>query len=341
MMENGQKNTKKIIAIIAVVLAVLLAVAGLTIWSYHVYQANNDPTAPGQTDISGESASGSEPAGDESAAAESGGSTQSGSKSTTGKRGGAADLPDLSIPEEVLEQLTNPNATLPAVTPAETATDAAVWGAEDEKPSGGTPVKNLSTVQQIVSYFNTAANQVKTGKPALNARATLRVRENITGSSEAENTSQSYQKGTNLNDAFPVAGQSWSSKLEAKGVKSATCSQKDGKYYIAIFMKDEKDPKPLTSNHGKAFTCFDSEELMDMAAQSGDAEAQAMLQNMGFTTNYSGCKISCVVDAKTGKMLSAKYYTNVTMKISVSGLSVIPVSLTMNVTTTQDFSMKW
>ena len=30
-MENGQKNTKKIIAIIAVVLAVLLAVAGLSL----------------------------------------------------------------------------------------------------------------------------------------------------------------------------------------------------------------------------------------------------------------------------------------------------------------------
>ena len=194
-MENGQKNTKKIIASIAVVLAVLLAVAGLTIWSYHVYQANNDPTAPGQTDISGESASGSEPAGDESAAAKSGGSTQSGSNSTTGKRGGAADLPDLSIPKEVLEQLTKPNATLPAVTPAETATDAAVWGAEDEKPSGGTPVKNLSTVQQIISYFNTAANQVKTGKPALNAKATLRVRENITGSSEAEIPASPIKRG--------------------------------------------------------------------------------------------------------------------------------------------------
>ena len=40
-------------------------------------------------------------------------------------------------------------------------------------------------------------------------------------------------------------------------------------------MKDEKNPKPVTSNHGKAFTCYDTEELMDLAAQSGDAEAQA------------------------------------------------------------------
>lgn len=339
-MENGQKNTKKIIAIIAVVLAVLLAIAGLTIWSYHVYRANNDPTAPGQTESGG--ALGSEPAGDEpTTAPKSDGSSQTGAKPATGTQSGSADLSNLGIPDEILGQLTDPNATLPAVTPQETATDAAVWGSGDEKPSGGTPVKNLSTVQQIVAYFNTAANQVKTGKPALAAKATLRVRENITGTSEAENTSQSYPKGANLNDVFPVAGQSWSSRLEAKGVKSAVCSQKDGKYYITIHMNDEKNPKPVTSNHGKAFTCFDTEELMDMATQAGDAEAQAMLKNMSFTTNYSGCKIACVVDAKTGEMLSAKYYTDVTMKISVSKLSVFPISMTVNVATTQDFTMKW
>lgn len=341
-MENGQKNTKKMVTIIAIVLAVLLAVVGLTVWSVHVYRANNDSQPAGMTVVSGESGFGSEPAGDASAAAsKNGGSTQSDSQSTTGKQSGTANLSDLGIPEDILGQLTDPNATLPAVTPAEKATDTAVWGSEDEKTSGGTPVKNLSTVQQIVSYFNTAANQVKTGRPALDAKATMRVRENITGTSEAENSSQSYKKGTNLNDVFPVAGQSWSSKLEAKGVKSATCTEKNGKYYIAIFMKDEKNPKPVSSNHGKAFTCYDTEELMDLAAQSGDSEVQAMLKNMSFTTNYSGCKISCVVDAKTGKMLSAKYYTDVTMKISVSKLSVFPISMTMNVTTTQDFTMKW
>lgn len=341
-MENAQKNTKRIIAVIAVVLAVLLAVAGLTYWSYHVYQANSDPTAPGQTNTGSDSAANSEPAGDVSTpASNAGGSTQSGSKVPSGQQGGTAALSDLGIPDEVLGQLTDPNATLPAITPEETATDAAVWGPADEKPSGGTPVKNLSTVQQIIAYFNTAANQVKTGKPGLTAKATLRVRENITGTSEAENTSQTFQKGTNLNDVFPVAGQSWSSKLEAGGVKSAICSQKDGKYYITIHMKDEKNPKPVTSSHGKAFTCFDTEELMDLATQSGDAEAQKMLKNMSFATNYSGCKIACVVDANTGRMLSAKYYTDVTMKISVSRLAIFPISMTVNVTTTQDFTMKW
>lgn len=343
MMENGQKNTKKRITIIAVALAILLAVAGLTYWSYHVWKTNNDPRAPGQSDMGGVSASGSEQAGDKPAAAtKSGAPSKAGSHSAPDSRQGAtAGHSDLGIPDEVLGQLTNPNATLPPVTPEEKATDQAAWGPGDEKPSSGTPVKNLSTVQQIVSYFNTAANQVKTGKPALTAKATMRVRENITGTSEAENTSKTYQKGANLNDVFPVAGQSWSSKLAAGGVKSASCSQKDGKYYITIHMKDEKNPKPVTSSHGKAFTCFDTGELTDMAAQSGDAEMQAMLKNMSFTTNYSGCKIACVVDAKTGKVLSAKYYTDVTVKISVSKLTVIPVSVTMNVTTTQDFAMKW
>ena len=63
MMETEQKNTKKIVAIIAVVLAVLLAVAGLTIWSVHVYQANHDPQPSGVTESGGASVLSSEPAG--------------------------------------------------------------------------------------------------------------------------------------------------------------------------------------------------------------------------------------------------------------------------------------
>lgn len=342
-MKDGQKNAKKHITIIAVTLAILLAVAGLTYWSYHVWKTNHDPQAPGQSDLGGVSASGSEQAGDEPAAAtKNGAHSKAGSdKKPSGKQGATAGMSDFGIPDEVLGQLTNPNATLPPIAPEEKATDQALWGPEDDKPSGGTPVKHLSTVPQIVSCFNTAANQIKTGKPALTAKATMRVRESITGTSEAENTSKTYQKGANLNDVFPVAGQSWSSKLAAGGVKSAICSQKDGNYYITIHMKDEKNPKPVTSSHGKAFTCFDTGELTDMAAQSGDAEMQAMLKNMSFTTNYSGCKIACVVDAKTGKLLSAKYYTDVTVKIAVSQMTVLPISVTMNVTTTQDFAMKW
>ncbi len=153
------------------VLAILLAVAGLTFWSVHVYRANNDPQPSGVTESGGESLLGSKPAGEEShTPSKNGNATQSGSKPTSGKQDGTDSFSDLGIPEEILGQLTDPNATLPAVKPEETATDAAVWGSEDEKPSGGTPVKNLSTVQQIVAYFNTAANQVKSGKPALGGK---------------------------------------------------------------------------------------------------------------------------------------------------------------------------
>ena len=49
MMKTEQKNTKKIVVIIVAVLAILLAVAGLTFWSVHVYRANNDPQPSGVT----------------------------------------------------------------------------------------------------------------------------------------------------------------------------------------------------------------------------------------------------------------------------------------------------
>ena len=52
MMKTEQKNTKKIVVIIVAVLAILLAVAGLTFWSVHVYRANNDPQPSGVTAVS-------------------------------------------------------------------------------------------------------------------------------------------------------------------------------------------------------------------------------------------------------------------------------------------------
>ena len=66
MMKTEQKNTKKIVVIIVAVLAILLAVAGLTFWSVHVYRANNDPQPSGVTESGGESLLGSKPAGEES-----------------------------------------------------------------------------------------------------------------------------------------------------------------------------------------------------------------------------------------------------------------------------------
>lgn len=331
-MENGQRNTKKIVVIIAIVLAVVLVVAGVSIWSYRVYHANQNPAEAAST--TGEGVSGGEA--HTTAPGGAGSTTQADGKTLSEAQGSGSGSLSGSEMEEILGQLTNPNATLPAVTPEETATDAAAWGSDDEKPSGGSPVKELSTAQQIVSYFNTAANKVKTGKPALKSDATMRVRENLTGMSEAENASDSYPKGSNLNDAFPVAGQSWASRLETSGVKSAACSLKDGKYYITIAMKDEENPKPLVSQHGKAFTCFDTDELMQMLEQAGDAEELELLESLRFSTTYSGCKISCVVDAKTGNMLSAKYYTDITMEMTLAGFSI-----QMNVTTTQAFTMDW
>ena len=61
MMKTEQKNTKKIVVIIVAVLAILLAVAGLTFWSVHVYRANNDPQPSGVTEGGGESLLGRNP----------------------------------------------------------------------------------------------------------------------------------------------------------------------------------------------------------------------------------------------------------------------------------------
>lgn len=212
------------------------------------------------------------------------------------------------------------------------------WNPDDEVTTGKQPAPpELKTPAQVVAYFNMAANGVKTGRPGLDVkRSTTMSLPNFPGGNiepGVSNDSATYKKGTNLKNVFPVYGEDWSSKLTTKGVKSAVCTQDGGKYKILIALKDETNPDPKTSAHGLSFGVLDPKEL-----ESAMAGSDGSCKNL--SAAYSGSKISAVIDVKTGKMLSAKYYMHMNLRATmVSGSFQMPVNMQMD--DVQEFIMTW
>ncbi len=220
---------------------------------------------------------------------------------------------------------TKPTTTKPTTTKPSTT-----------KPSGGGSTQPSKA--DIVSYFNTAANKVKTGRPKLAYEMKLAMTFSIFGMSQSmeDSSKDTLARGSNLNDAFPVSGQSWASRLSASAVQSASRTLKDGKYTIKIVMKDENNvTNARNSAHGQAFTVLDLNDFQDAAQDKGIS-----IQNV--TNSFRGSTITCVVDAKTGNMLSASYLLkdkgSATMKDQESGVN-LPV--TIDLTMQMDYTMTW
>ena len=196
------------------------------------------------------------------------------------------------------------------------------------------------TTAEVIAYFNTAANAVKTDKPGY-TKKTNNVIGNITSSNgvitslaqkivpmfPTENDPVTVAKGASHND-FPVAGKSWASKLDASSVKSATCKQ-NGKFYeIDIRFKDESlndlPTNPQATKHGTAMTVLSAPEVYEQT----DKIPSFLVSIKSFAPTYSGSYITCKINAATGKMVSAVYYFST---IASVGAKVVGGSLTATV----------
>lgn len=255
-----------------------------------------------------------------SATRPSGSGNGSTTKPTTTKPAGGGSSSTTTKPTTTKPATTKPTTTKPSTT----------------KPSGGGSTQPSKA--DIVSYFNTAANKVKTGRPKLAYEMKLAMTFSIFGISQSmeDSSKDTLARGSNLNDAFPVSGQSWASRLSASAVQSASRTLKDGKYTIKIVMKDENNvTNARNSAHGQAFTVLDLNDFQDAAQDKGIS-----IQNV--TNSFRGSTITCVVDAKTGNMLSASYLLkdkgSATMKDQESGVN-LPV--TIDLTMQMDYTMSW
>lgn len=215
-----------------------------------------------------------------------------------------------------------------------------------------TPAKPLSGTAEIVSYFNTAINNVKphsksiTSKYLKNSQAGKADFGNLPGSVQnlankliSQNMGEdetkknaTYTSAADRNKYFPVEGQSWSSKLTAANVSSATATPKNGGYVITINVK----PDPTTDkvvigggNTPKAFSVVTPDQIY---ANAGAAKSMIGDVKIGFRNG----KIVATVDAN-GHVTDAKYYFE--WNLSLVAVKSISVSIWFGIE--QEFAIKW
>ncbi len=211
-----------------------------------------------------------------------------------------------------------------------------------EKESTTEAKKAPQTKEEIVAYFNESVNKIKTdaksvtknySKIKLNGSMTLPSAINgvlrlLGGADEfvggqLEKNSQTTPEtftGAQIKAKYPVEGESYGSKLTAADVKSATCTESNGKYTITI--TTVADAKSATVAHGqghapKAFNV----PLPATINENIPGVATGIVGTASM--NYPSSTAKIVVDAETGNVLTADYDIYWTINFDKAGV-IIP-----------------
>lgn len=213
------------------------------------------------------------------------------------------------------------------------------------------PAAAPATKEEIVAYFNTAVNNVKTNaksvthhysKITLNGSTTLPGwadavlkllggADKFIGDQLAKNSKgESTYTGADIKARFPVENESYASKLTAADVKSATCTEADGKYTIKV--TTIADGKSSSVQHGqghapKAFNVI----LPGTVNDNIPGAAKKLVGNAEM--NYPSSTATIVVDAATGRVLKATYDLKWTINFDTS--VIIPF------TTLDSYTINW
>lgn len=208
-----------------------------------------------------------------------------------------------------------------------------------------TPVEKTS--EEVLAYFNSLVNGVKTNKPIINYNIEKNVpndslkvtkqgaedAEEIDSSLSAINdaakgikdliledikgTSGTINFGEDNSETLFVKGESWASELTAEDIDYASIKEVGDQYFITIAFND------LTSAEAqdvltKAFDLRDKEEIL---ASEELAKSKEYLALNDYDVVYSGCKITATVNRLTNEITNINYYkaANVTAYMTGAG----------------------
>ncbi len=233
----------------------------------------------------------------------------------------------------------------------DTATDAAPDATEPagdtdatQAPSDNktdTPAsKAPQTKEEVVAYFNTAVNKVKTSAKTVEqkevtnylASATtissgIKGVYNMLGGDEwldkmLKDNSQgaATYTGADIKAKFPVEGEAWASKLTAADVSSATCSEKNGVYTIKVTTIADAKSDSIKHGQGHAPKAFN----VILPGVVNDNIPGIATNLVGTASmNYPASTATITVDAKTGNVLTAEYDLKWTINFDKMGI-VLP-----------------
>lgn len=217
-----------------------------------------------------------------------------------------------------------------------------------------TELTDTSSQADILAYFNTAINKVKPNAKQITLNSEVNstaggISGNLPGSltSLADgliadnmgpkdlssldpglvNATTTDQK----NAMFPVENESWSSKLTADDISSATYTEADGKYTITILVKADEpstDTAHGSGHNGKVFSV-----IMPSIVTDNAGPAASLIKDV--KTGHKDGKIVVTVDKETGNVETATYYFVWTLSLKALGMEVsIPFGLEKNFTIT-------
>ena len=248
-----------------------------------------------------------------------------------------------------------PNAVVPNNNTVSSDGSASSDGSSDAAATPTvTELTDTSSQADILAYFNTAINKVKPNAKQITLNSELNstaggISGNLPGTltSMADgliadnmgpkdlssldpglvNATTTDQK----NAMFPVENESWSSKLTADDISSATYTEADGKYTITILVKEDEpstDTAHGTGHNGKVFSV-----IMPSIVTDNAGPAASLIKDV--KTGHKDGKIVVTVDKETGNVETATYYFVWTLSLKALGMEVsIPFGLEKNFTIT-------
>ena len=247
------------------------------------------------------------------------------------------------------------NAVVPNNNNVSSNGSASSDGSSDAAPTPTvTELTDTSSQADILAYFNTAINKVKPNAKQITLNSEVNstaggISGNLPGTltSMADgliadnmgpkdlssldpglvNATTTDQK----NAMFPVENESWSSKLTADDISSATYTEADGKYTITILVKEDApstDTAHGTGHNGKVFSV-----IMPSIVTDNAGPAASLIKDV--KTGHKDGKIVVTVDKETGNVETATYYFVWTLSLKALGMEVsIPLGLEKNFTIT-------
>ena len=247
------------------------------------------------------------------------------------------------------------NAVVPNNNTVSSDGSASSDGSSDAAPTPTvTELTDTSSQADILAYFNTAINKVKPNAKQITLNSEVnRTAGGISGNLPGTLTSMadsliadnmgpkdlsSLDPGLvnattteQKNAMFPVENESWSSKLTADDISSATYTEADGKYTITILVKEDApstDTAHGTGHNGKVFSVIIPSIVTDNAGP-----AASLIKDV--KTGHKDGKIVVTVDKETGNVETATYDFVWTLSLKALGMEVsIPFGLEKNFTIT-------
>ena len=200
----------------------------------------------------------------------------------------------------------------------------------------------FGSTEELVAYFNSCANKVKTEATKVVKNYEKRTVNDIVVPSALQSTAETmmnkymaddtepivYATKEEIRDNFIVPNQDYVSCLKASDVVKADYKDNGKEYVIYIKLKDEKNPR---AGSGVGSVC-DVIETYEIAEKAG-----SLLEE--FSTEYYNCEITATIDKATGRMTHAVYKTPLKMLMVVNMLGTHSVSA--DITFTKDYTITY